>query len=237
MLIEYDVFEDELEKIIYRDAKSDLINKLAKSPDRYVGLFRTTSPKLKLMQNITQSHEISFGDFVENIITMYLGVFYENLPKRAKYNKEDIMFDQLFLFENKVYMIEQKIRDDHDSTKKRGQFSNFISKINYLKENYPDKKIVALMWFVDDSLKKNRRYYLNMISSYKSNDNISLNIFYGNELFNYLDKIIIWDEMVKYLQQWKELETNNIELNFEDDWKETKKEIIQNVSKKIGLNY
>ncbi|MEG2322318.1 MAG: restriction endonuclease [Bacilli bacterium] len=232
MLIEYDVFEDELEKIIYRDAKSDLINKLAKSPDRYVELFRTTSPKLKLMQNITQSHEISFGDFVENIITMYLGVFYENLPKRAKYNKEDIMFDQLFLFENKVYMIEQKIRDDHDSTKKRGQFSNFISKINYLKENYPDKKIVALMWFVDDSLKKNRRYYLNMISSYKSNDNISLNIFYGNELFNYLDKIIIWDEMVKYLQQWKELETNNIELNFEDDWKETKKEIIQNVSKK-----
>ncbi|MEG0994672.1 MAG: restriction endonuclease, partial [Bacilli bacterium] len=88
MLLDYDVFEDELEKTIYKNSRSYLLKKIAENPNRYVGLFRTTSPKMKLMQNITQSHEISFGDFVENIITIYLGNFYTNLPKSAKYNNE-----------------------------------------------------------------------------------------------------------------------------------------------------
>lgn len=232
MLIEYNVFEEELEKTIYRDAKSDLINKIADSPDRYVGLFRTTSPRLKLIQNITQSHEISFGDFVENIITMYLGVFYKNLPKRAKYKNEDIMFDQLFVLDNNIYMVEQKIRDDHDSTKKRGQFSNFLSKVNYLKETYPGMKIMASMWFVDDSLKKNKRYYLNMVEQNNQDSNVILNVFYGNQIFEFLDKVKIWDEMTTHLYQWKELEANKIELNFEDNWEETKEEILRNVSKR-----
>lgn len=233
MLLEYNEFEDELEKTIYRNSKADLLNKLAENPDRYVGLFRTTSPELKLIQNITQSHEISFGDFIENIITTYLGIFYENLPKRARYNNEDIMFDQLFLFGNEVYMIEQKIRDDHDSTKKRGQLTNFISKVNYLKETYPNKEIIASMWFVDDSLKKNKKYYLDMVEQYRLDDNsTTLNIFYGNQLFEFLDKMIIWEEMVQYLTQWKEFEANSIELNFEIDWEETKQEIINNVSKR-----
>lgn len=231
MLIDYEIFEEALEKTIYKNSKADLLNKLANNPDRYIGLFRTTSPELKLIQNITQSHEISFGDFVENIITMYLGIFYENLPKRVKHNNENIMFDQLFLFDNKIFMIEQKIRDDHDSTKKRGQFSNFISKIEYLKINYPNKEIIASMWFVDDSLKKNKNYYMSMINKDYNFSDVYMNLFYGNELFNYLDKLIIWDEMIVYLQRWKELEANHIELNFEKDWEDSKNEIITNVTK------
>ena len=62
-------------------------------------------------------------------------------------------------------MIEQKIRDDHDSTKKRGQFVNFVKKIKYLKQEYPTNKISASMWFVDNSLMKNKRYYLNMMET------------------------------------------------------------------------
>ena len=52
------------------------------------------------MQNITQSREISFGDFLEDIITKYLGLFYENLPKHVQYNNERMVFDQLFIYEN-----------------------------------------------------------------------------------------------------------------------------------------
>lgn len=97
MLLEFEVFEEEIDKTIYGNTKSKLLNKIATSPDRYIGLFRTTSPKMKLMQNLTQSHEISFGDFVENIITMYFGLFYKNLPKKANYKNELILFDQLFM--------------------------------------------------------------------------------------------------------------------------------------------
>ena len=122
---------------------ADLINKVASNPDRYIGIFRPTTPELKLIQNITQSHEISFGDFVEDIITVYLGKYYKNLPKRATYKGETILFDQLFEYNNKIFMIEQKMRDDHDSTKKRGQFENFIKKVEYLKETYPNKEIEA----------------------------------------------------------------------------------------------
>ena len=94
-IIEYDYFVTELEKTVYKNAKSDLLNKVAEHSDRYVGIFRPTSPELKLIQNVTQSHEISFGDFIEDIITEYLGHYYKNLPKRAFFRGEDILFDQL----------------------------------------------------------------------------------------------------------------------------------------------
>ena len=233
----YNIFEDELEKTIYRNAKSNLLNKIANNPDRYIGLFRTTSPEIKLMQNITQSHEISFGDFVENIITMYLGTFYNNLPKKATYNGDDIMFDQLFSYENKIFMIEQKIRDDHDSTKKRGQFTNFISKVNYLKDTYPQKEIIASMWFVDNSLKKNKKYYSEMMLRNNNNFNVSMYLFYGDQLFEFLNNMAIWTEVTTYLQRWKSLEANNIQLNFEENWPDTKNEIIENVPKKIWKKF
>lgn len=230
-IIEYDYFVTELEKTVYKNAKSDLLNKVAEHPDRYVGIFRPTSPELKLIQNVTQSHEISFGDFIEDIITEYLGHYYKNLPKRAFFRGEDILFDQLFEYDNKIFMLEQKMRDDHDSTKKRGQFENFIKKIEYLKETYPNKKINAGMWFVDNSLRKNRRYYEKMISQTHIN-NVELFLFYGAEFTDYLDKVKIWNEMEEYLLTWKASDENIIELNFEKDWEETKKELLENVSKK-----
>lgn len=227
-IIEYDYFKRELEKTVYKNQKADLINKVANNPNRYVGIFRPTSPELKLIQNITQSHEISFGDFIEDIITKYLGYYYKNLPKQAIYNGEDILFDQLFEYNNKIIMIEQKIRDDHDSTKKRGQFDNFIKKIDYLKEKYPNKEIDAAMWFVDNSLSKNKKYYKKQISE-TSKKNVHMFLFYGSEFTNYLDKVKIWDEMEEYLLLWKTSQDNKIELNFEKNWKETKKELIEYV--------
>lgn len=228
--IEYNEFVNQLEKTVYKNAKADLLNKVASNPDRYVGIFRPTSPEIKLIQNITQSHEISFGDFVEDIITQYLGIFYQNMEKRNFYNGEVILFDQLFEYNGKIFMLEQKMRDDHDSTKKRGQFENFIKKVQYLHETYPNKFIVAGMWFVDPSLNKNKNYYNQMMNNNKAS-NHELHLFYGDEFMNYLDKISVWDEMIEYLIKWKQSDENKIILNFEDDWEETKKEILEHVSK------
>lgn len=229
-IIEYEEFVEELKKTVYKNAKADLINKVASNPDRYIGIFRPTTPELKLIQNITQSHEISFGDFVEDIITEYLGKYYKNLEKRATYNGEVILFDQLFEYNNKIFMIEQKMRDDHDSTKKRGQFENFIKKIDYLKETYPTKEIEAGMWFVDQTLVKNKRYYFSQMQQYHD-DRVKLHLFYGDDFTTYLDKVAVWYEMTEHLFKWKMSEENKIELNFEEDWEETKKELKENVSK------
>ena len=229
-IIEYEEFVNELKQTVYKNAKSDLLNKVADNPDRYIGIFRPTSPELKLIQNITQSHEISFGDFIEDIMTLYLGHYYKNLPKRANYNGEVILFDQLFEYNDTIYMIEQKMRDDHDSTKKRGQFENFIKKVEYLKETYPNKTIEAGMWFVDQSLVKNKRYYLTKIEEHV-NIGANLNLFYGDEFTKYLEKTTVWDEMTEYLMRWKLSDDSRIELNFEEDWIATKKELLNNVSK------
>ena len=92
-IIDYNDFIKELNRTVYKNAKADLLNKVAEYPDRYVGIFRPTTPELKLIQNITQSHEISFGDFIENIITEYLGHFI------SIYQKE------LFFMEKRFYLI------------------------------------------------------------------------------------------------------------------------------------
>lgn len=228
-IINYDMFEKTLEKTVYKNAKADLLNKVAANPDRYVGIFRPTSPKIKLVQNITQSHEISFGDFVEDIITDYLGVFYKNIEKRHAYNGEIILFDQLFEYDNKIFMLEMKMRDDHDSTKKRGQFENFMKKVNYLKETYPGKYIDAGMWFVDPSLTKNKNYYKQMMSE-NNIDNGELNLFYGEQFLEHLNKMVVWDEFTSYLIRWKKSGDSDIQLNFETNWDETKKELEDNVS-------
>lgn len=230
-IFEYQDFKDKLEKTVYKNAKADLLKKVADNPDRYVGFFRPTSPKIKLIQNITQSHEISFGDFVEDIITQYLGIFYKNLPKKHLYKGETILFDQLFEYNNKIFMLEQKMRDDHDSTKKRGQFDNFLKKVKYLQDTFPDKKIIAGMWFVDPSLKKNKKYYQFEMEQNQSS-NYELHLFYGAEFTIFLDKISIWDELTSYLITWKNSNQNDIIINFEQNWENTKQELENNVSKK-----
>jgi len=73
------------------------LTKIANSPSRYIGLFRPTKPKAKLLQNLLQSHEIRFGDAFEIIIEEYLRIIgYEILPKTLKYDDDYLNVDQCF---------------------------------------------------------------------------------------------------------------------------------------------
>lgn len=71
MILSYDEFSKKLNDTLFEGSSADLFKKIVNSPDRYVGLFRPTKPKTKLIQNITQSHEIKFGDALENIFEEY----------------------------------------------------------------------------------------------------------------------------------------------------------------------
>ena len=48
-----------------------LLTLIATNPERYVGIFRATTPKAKLIQNLSQSLEIKFGDVTEQIIELF----------------------------------------------------------------------------------------------------------------------------------------------------------------------
>ncbi|RIY40308.1 HpyAIV family type II restriction enzyme, partial [Psittacicella hinzii] len=185
----------------------NLLLTVVRNPTRYTGIFRVTNAKTKLIQNVTQSQEIKFGDFMEDIVTQYIGLMgYTNLPKNIKTENDAhyLNVDQLFYKDKVLYLIEQKIRDDHDSTKMRGQYDNFRTKINILRKNYPDKQIKATMWFIDDGLKKNKKYYEGKIAS-ESFPQTEIYIKYGKDLFkDIFAREDVWEEIYNHLLRNKQ---------------------------------
>ena len=84
------------------------------------------------MQNATQSWEIKFGDFMEEIVTEYIAdMGYVNLNKNIGTDEGSnaLSADQVFEKGDIVYLIEQKICDDHDSKKSADNMITFIKNI------------------------------------------------------------------------------------------------------------
>ncbi|ATA88572.1 hypothetical protein CAPN001_09920 [Capnocytophaga stomatis] len=232
MILEYEYFKNLLNQKLFEDSYSDLLRKIAENPDRYIGIFRPTKPKTKLIQNITQSHEIRFGDALEYLFEKYFQtVGFTLLPKRFRNSQDkEYNIDQLFSDGNTIFMIEQKVRDDHDSTKKVGQFNNFESKYFELTQLYPTHKIVPIMWFIDDSLRKNRKYYLSELEKMANDYDCENYLFYGEEIFGEKGGITtfdfsIWQEVLQYLEIWKNTLPDMPEINFDHKANEVFEEI------------
>lgn len=238
--MQYEEFKNILNHKIFEESKADLIRKFADYPRRYIGLFRPTKPKGKIIQNLTQSQEIKFGDAFEIILEEYFKASnFSVLPKIfRREGKKSYVLDQLFIKDKKIVFIEQKVRDDHDSTKKRGQIDNFIRKIKILEEEYPEVTIRAFFYFLDPSLKKNQKYYKEKIKEIKKDYNIECHLFYGSELLEFF-KIVVWREILSYLKKWKdeipEMPEINFDINVDDNFEEIK-DIEPNIFLKILKN-
>lgn len=189
------------------DEKNFLINKIAEDPNRFIGVFRSTHPIVKLQQFITQSREIRFGDALEDVMSEFLQEMGYNIDKNKVIPNTDLHVDQLFSKENTLYFMEQKVRDDHDSTKKVGQIGNFKKKYIALQQNNPNKKICGIMYFLDDSFKKNKKYYSCELES-MLNNHYDVHLFYGEDFYkfqhpansNFLNK---YNDLKKWLTMWK----------------------------------
>ena len=214
-MIDYNDFSDLLNNRVLKgqDFYNDLLVNLIMHPERYTGLFRLSNAKTKLVQNITQSIEIKFGDFLEEIATDYIEIFgYTNLPKDLGFddNGDRLNADQLFTMNDTLFFVEQKVRDDHDSTKKRGQFSNFIKKINRIRVIYPNYRIEAAMWFIDPSLTKNKNYYQSEIERLNI-ENVNCYLYYGEDFFDLmLNRADAWKELVDNLRRRRDENSDNL---------------------------
>lgn len=229
--MEFLSFQKTFNDVIFGKSKADLLRKIAESPNRYIGLFRPTKPKAKIIQNLSQSHEIRFGDAMEIIIEKYLEEnFFQILDKKLSYTVDDIKeyldMDQFFTKNDKYYLIEQKVRDDHDSTKKRGQVENFEKKLDALRRQYQEKSLIGIIYFIDPTIRKNKNYYSNQLVKLTNDYGIETHLFYGQELFEFLDLTIIWSEILVFLKRWKinipDLPETNFDLNAEDTFEEIK---------------
>ena len=227
ILLDYDEVKSVFNKKIFENSRRDLIEKLSNYPSRYIGLFRPTKPYTKIIQNITQSHEIKFGDAFELLIRFcFEKSGYISLERTLRLKDDSLVnFDQLFKKDNSIIFIEQKLRDDHDSTKKRGQIENFEKKLNYLIE-YGYNDISSYIYFVDDSLNKNQKYYLEEINKLKSFYDVNINLCYGKDLFEKEGLYDIWEEeIINFLKRWREDLPDLPEINFDKNEFETFEEI------------
>jgi hypothetical protein len=223
--MKFENFSEILNRDIFSGSKIDLIKKFADYPERYVGLFRPTKPKGKIIQNLTQSAEIKFGNAFEKIIEEY---FKENkfVSLEKKFHDEKLNIDQLFSKGNEIFFIEQKVRDDHDSSKKRGQIDNFEKKLNLLQRKHPNKILKSFFYFIDDSLSKNRNYYMSEIEKLSNAYGITIELVYGKELFDKLELSCVWSEIENHLKKWKSSLPELPEINFEIDLESNFQELL-----------
>lgn len=228
MIMDFKQFKNILNKEIFEESKAKLIENIAKYPSRYIGLFRPTKPKAKILQNLLQSHEIRFGGAFEILIEEYLKkISFTILEKKlSTIDKNELNIDQCFKKDEKIYFIEQKVRDDHDSTKKRGQIQNFEKKLNEMINKYGEKELVGIFYFIDQELRKNKNYYDTELKRMSKAYGVTLHLFYGEELFTFLGNSEIWKEILKYLADWKkeipELPETNFDLNAQSTFEEIK---------------
>ncbi|MFA6628024.1 MAG: restriction endonuclease [Bacilli bacterium] len=220
MLITYDEFCQKLLNTIQSgdDFYLELVKTVIDNPARYCGLFRLSNAKTKLIQNVTQSKEIKFGDLIEEISTEYISKLgYTNFDKNlgADANGDVLNVDQYFTDGKTIFMAEMKIRDDHDSTKKRGQYSNFEKKIRLIKSRHPNQHIDASMWFVDDGLVKNKNYYQSEMDN-EHFDNCSLHLYYGGSFFESLNNgKEAWNELVSILKEYRK-DNSSVDVDIPD---------------------
>ncbi|MCM8817663.1 MAG: restriction endonuclease [Candidatus Omnitrophica bacterium] len=221
----YEKFCAILNKHIFESEKIELLRKLSEYPGRFIGLFRPTKPRAKILQHLLQSHEIRMGDALEEIIEVVLAFMgFEILPGSITDNSgEPLLLDQYFTDGKVYFFIEQKVRDDHDSTKKRGQISNFEKKLEILLNKHGH--VHGIMYFIDPDLSKNRNYYLQELEKLEKFYGIKLSLFYGKELFEYLKYPEMWDNILSWLKQWKDSLQELPEINFDAEPRESFEEI------------
>ncbi len=215
--MDYQEFVQVLNKHIFYGNKRELLDKLASNPERFIGLFRPSKPSTKILQHLLQSYEIRMGDALEEIIGLVIqDQGYILLDKDIQgENNEILRLDQYFTDGKKYYFIEQKIRDDHDSTKKRGQMQNFEKKLKVLHRKH-GRNLVGIMYFIDPDFSKNKNYYQEEIQTLRGEyEQVELHLFYGKQLFEYLGIANLWDEMLRWLKKWKEDLPEIPETNFD----------------------
>ncbi len=212
----YEEFCAILNKHIFEGEKKELLRRIANHPERFIGLFRPTKPEAKILQHLLQSHEIRMGDALEEIKEEILKSLGFKILSKSIENEEGetLSLDQYFTDDKLFYFIEEKVRDDHDSSKKRGQVSNFEKKLDILYKKH-GPSLVGIMYFIDPDLSKNKNYYLQELKRLEEFYGVKLYLFYGKELFEYLGHSEIWDDILSWLKQWKNSLPELPEINFD----------------------
>jgi len=90
---------------------------------------------------------------------------------------------------------------------------------------YSEDELIAIFYFIDPSLVKNKNFYIAELAKMTADYNVETQIFYGQPLFKYLGYNDIWEEVLDYLKEWKAEIPDFPEINFDLDAEHTFEEI------------
>lgn len=143
-----------------------IIDKMVHKPELLTGFKKINTFSLRMYASFGQANNIKYGTVLEKYFNKYLEELgWEILDRdytltneeKIKYQNDSnrVNVDLVAKYDDTVIFIEQKILDNHDSTKKTGQLRNFQEKATVIQRNYPNNDIYGFEWFIDDSQVKN----------------------------------------------------------------------------------
>ena len=182
--MDYVKYKEIFDNHVVIDNVTEFVHSLIDSNDkakRLMSGFKIISLEARIASKYLTSTNIKFGDAVEDIFKEYLkdkGVTF--LPRDFVKDKD---CDQIFTYNGIIYLIEQKIRDDHDSSKKEGQIENYFIKKEAIAKQASD--YYTCCWFIDPDFQKNKNYYMSVLNEDE--------LYYGEKIIVFLREKVFHD--------------------------------------------
>lgn len=200
-----------------------LLRYMVKRPEQFPGRFCSVHPENVLRFHILRRQERQWGKTLKGLIAKWLEHYgYQRLGERIEVDGEKMKCDHYILSPDQsfVVLIEQKVRDDHDSSKARGQWrNNFVPKVRALYRKHGEN-LIAVAYFIDPTFRKNFNLYEREAQKLRRELGlVSIHIWYGRELFEQLPfaNASDWDEMLDWLKRWHRDLPELPDVNWETD--------------------
>ncbi len=104
--------------------------------------------------------------------------------------------------------------------------NQILQKAKQLKsDEFHGENIQGYFYFIDESLNKNQNYYKEKLQKLSFDYGVPLRLCYGKELFEKLNILQVWDEVLNHLARWREILPDLPSLNFDENPLESFKEI------------
>ncbi len=104
--------------------------------------------------------------------------------------------------------------------------NQILQKAKQLKsDEFHGENIQGYFYFIDESLNKNQNYYKEELQKLSVDYGVPLNLCYGKGLFENLNILQVWDEILTHLARWREILPDLPNLNFDENPLESFKEI------------
>lgn len=195
-----------------------ILKKITENHEVLTSDFNILNPRENMLKSLNQSLEIKMGYILEDVM---ISLFKESKFKIYESKlitdfNEKLNVDAVIGNKNLIYVIEFKKRDNHDSTKYRGQLDNLIKKTKEINFKYKNKKIISIIAFFDETYgRKNYNAYFKRWVENPYNKNNQLRIMYQKEVFDYFFNKSSNKIYNQFLSNMKKFINEEIKIKFE----------------------